>query len=277
MKHPFRTFLFILFFALLAFSSYKLLYALLDYQKGSSAYKTAEEISGLKAIPKPSVSPRPSNSPDSGEDTADTADTDRDVYAQYLKELDFQSLTNANSDIIGWIMIPNTRLSYPLLQGKDNSYYLNHMYNKETGSVGSVFMDYRLPSDLSGYNTIIYGHRMKDGSMFASLKYYLDSSYRREHPYIYIANTEGIYQYTVFSAYEGATDGLSYQCVFDTDKEKQQFIDYALKHSCYPTELPEELSTKDSYLTLSTCTGNGYSRRMVVQAVLTSFLAKGEG
>lgn len=86
----------------------------------------------------------------------------------------------------GWILIPNTVISYPLLQGEDNQYYLNHTWKKWTSAVGAIFMDSQNNPNLTDFNTIVYGHRMNNGSMFASLKNYKKQSYWQAHPCVYI-------------------------------------------------------------------------------------------
>ena len=86
--------------------------------------------------------------------------------------MDLPALQQVNSDVIGWIAIPGTEISYPLVQGTDNDYYLTHTWNQNSSAVGAIFMDCRCSADFSGFNTIVYGHRMNNGSMFAALKHY---------------------------------------------------------------------------------------------------------
>ena len=80
--------------------------------------------------------------------------------------------SRSTSDVIGWIAIPGTEISYPLVQGTDSDYYLTHTWNQNSSAVGAIFMDCRCSADFSGFNTIVYGHRMNNGSMFAALKHY---------------------------------------------------------------------------------------------------------
>lgn len=95
-----------------------------------------------------------------------------DPYAQALEQMDLPALQQVNSDVIGWIAIPGTEISYPLVQDTDNDYYLTHTWNQNSSAVGAIFMDCRCSADFSGFNTIVYGHRMNNGSMFAALKHY---------------------------------------------------------------------------------------------------------
>ena len=152
------------------------------------------------------------------------------------------------------------------MQGDDNEYYLNHTWKKWTSVVGAIFMESANSPDLSNFNTIIYGHRMNNGSMFASLKYYKTLSYWQSHPYVYITNDAGSHQYEIFAAYEVSTAGETYRLQFADTQARQDFIDYCLDQSVIDTGVVP--NTYDRILTLSTCTGNGHATRWVVQAVL---------
>ena len=86
-----------------------------------------------------------------------------------LPEVDFDTLSSINSDIVGWLYCPDTAISYPVPQGEDNSYYLKHLFDGTRNSAGSLFLDSRCQG-LEGKNSIIYGHYMKNGTLFATLK-----------------------------------------------------------------------------------------------------------
>ena len=88
--------------------------------------------------------------------------------------MDLSPLQEVNADVVGWIEIPGV-LSYPLLQGGDNAYYLTHAWNGEENAAGAVFLDCRADACLGDFNTLIYGHRMRNGTMFGSLKHYKDA------------------------------------------------------------------------------------------------------
>jgi sortase B len=261
---------FAFFLGLFLVSSYRVFLALTSYQKGDAAYQEILDVVDLSKLPSPS----PTASASVAETKEEVSETEGYILA--LSSVDFDALEQINPDIIGWILIPDTQINYPILQGSDNDYYLKHLYNKEALSVGSIFMDYRSVADFSGFNTIIYGHRMRNGSMFAGLKNFLKAEFFKEHPYIYIATREGVYTYTRFSAYEGPTTGLSYQLSFSSEQDKTDFIDYAKSSSRFSANIEKSLTEEDFYLTLSTCTGNGYKNRLIVQAVLTEFIPSEE-
>ena len=94
-----------------------------------------------------------------------------------LPAVDFESLRESGPDIIGWLNLPDTVINYPVTQTDDNEYYLHHLYDGTYNKVGCLFADYENKADFSDRNTIIYGHNMRDGSMFAVLNEYDEQSY----------------------------------------------------------------------------------------------------
>ena len=189
--------------------------------------------------------------------------------AFYLKDLDLGELRKTNSDVVCWISIPGTQLDYPVLQGEDNQYYLKRTWQGKQNSAGSIFLECKVRNDFSDFNTLIYGHNMKNGSMFGSLRQYRTQSHYEANPYIYIADDGGIRRYEIFSAFEAEVTGYTYRLDINTVEKKQALLDYSLERSVIRTGIvpvPE-----DAIITLSTCTGNGYDTRWVVQAVLTGY------
>ena len=100
--------------------------------------------------------------------------------------VDFQALRKINSDIIAWIRIPDTKIDYPIVQGKNNAYYLKHMFQKTEHVAGSIFLDVDNEADFSNRKSILYGHNMKDGSMFQGLHRFQEESYLQEHNQVYL-------------------------------------------------------------------------------------------
>ena len=167
--------------------------------------------------------------------------------------------------MLGWILIPGTRVSYPVVQGTDNSYYLDHTWRGGKNSVGAIFMECRNSSDLSDFNTIIYGHRMNNRSMFGTLSQYKSRSYWQAHPYVYLTDDSGTHRYEIFAAGEVSVDSDVYRLGLRSDSSRQSFLDSCLALSALNTGVTPH--TYDKVLTLSTCTGNGHATRWVVQAV----------
>ena len=187
--------------------------------------------------------------------------------AQRLWQVDLAQLRQVNPDVLGWISIPGTQLDYPILRGEDNQYYLNHTWQGKRNAAGSVFLECQSSPDLSDFNTIFYGHNMKNGSMFGSLRQYRTQSHYQEHPYIYIVDDSGVRRYEIFAAFEAEVVGDTYRLDLNTPEKQQAFLDYSVRRCVLQTGLVP--TVEDSIITLSTCTGNGYDHRWVVQGVLT--------
>ena len=178
--------------------------------------------------------------------------------------MDLSPLQEVNADVVGWIEIPGV-LSYPLLQGGDNACYLSHAWNGEENAAGAVFLDYRADACLGDFNTLIYGHRMRNGAMFGSLKHYKDADFWRENPSVYLANENGTWRYDIYAAYETGLTAATYQREFSEPEEKQDFIRCGLERSVIDTGVTP--TPEDTVITLSTCSGGDRDTRWVVQAV----------
>lgn len=250
----------------LCVSAVMLIRQTLQYREGEAEYAEAEALVELPDLSQLEPAPAPEPEPEETEEPEEEKPVYIDPYAGALAAMDFTALREVNSDVLGWILIPGTVISYPLLQGDDNSYYLNHTWKKWTNVVGSIFLECQNSPDLSDFNTVVYGHRMNNGSMFASLKYYKQQSYWAQHPKVYITDDNGAHCYEIFAAYEISTAGDTYKLSFPTDQSKQAYIDYCLEKSVIDTGLTP--TVYDKILTLSTCTGNGHATRWVVQALL---------
>lgn len=176
-----------------------------------------------------------------------------DAFAASLLEVDLAALQAVNEDVVGWIVIPDTPVSYPLLQGEDNSYYLNHTWEKEYNPGGSIFLECKNSPDLNNFNTIIFGHRMSDSSMFNSLRHYDEQDYLEAHPRIYIATESGVRVYEIFAAMKVTVTDPVYWLITTQESHKQPMVDFCLGNSVLTTELVP--SAEDRFITLSTCTG----------------------
>lgn len=191
-----------------------------------------------------------------------------DEGALKLSQINIAPLQEVNPDVIGWIYLPGTQISYPLLHGPDNSTYLSTTWRGEKNVAGSIFLETRNRVDLKDFHTIIYGHHMRAGTMFAALMGYKEAAFRESHPHVYIATEFAVRKYTVFSAYEAAVKSDTYRLVFKDDAKKREVLQFYRDSSVWESGIiPTE---EDAILTLSTCTGLGdYDYRWVVQAVLT--------
>ena len=208
----------------------------------------------------------PSIDPNETEGDSDAPDGS-DPISRTLSEMDLSALQQVNPDVIGWIYIPNTVVSYPMLIGVDNQQYLRHTWLKEYSTMGSIFLECNSQPDLTDFNTNIYGHRMRDMSMFAILQYYNDKSYWEEHPRVYVVNDLGVYRYDIYAAYETGVRSPVYELYVTDPVRKEEIIQYGLTNSAIDTGIVP--TADDQIVTLSTCPSRGTATRWIVQGVLT--------
>lgn len=182
-------------------------------------------------------------------------------------EIDFQELKNINEDVAGWIyMEALPDISYPIVKGDDNDFYLHHTYKKESLFSGSIFMDMKNTKDFSDQNTIIYGHNMKDGSMFGTLKDYKKEEIKNKSPYFWIITEKEAYKYQIFAIYTADVDGDTYTLIQGPGKETIRYGE-AMEKKSEVTVKAHKFKATDKIVTLSTCTGDT-STRFVVQGVM---------
>ncbi len=174
-----------------------------------------------------------------------------------------QKLHEENEEVIGWIAFDNMDISYPVMRAKDNDYYLDHTYSGEENPAGSIFMEASNMPDFSDYHTIVYGHNMKNGSMFGSLKNYKIKDHYKGNEYFTVYTLDSVYRYQIFAYYDISMYGDVYHNQFGPDEYFQMFIDKMVSRSYYDTGVKPKKT--DRILTLSTCSTKG--NRFVVNAI----------
>ena len=188
------------------------------------------------------------------------------------KEIDFADLQeNTNADIYAWIYIPDSMIDYPVLQHPaDNNYYLTHNLDGSEGYPGCIYSENYNTKDFTDPNTVLYGHNMKKGTMFAGLHKFEDSQYFEEHPYVYIYTPEKLLVYEIFAAYEFTDEHLLYNYDFTNEVIFQDYLDDILNTRSMNCNLREdvEVTAADKILTLSTCISTKPDNRYLVQGVL---------
>lgn len=179
--------------------------------------------------------------------------------------IDFEKLKEQNEDVIAWIKVEDTDIEYPIVQTKDNEYYLTHSFDKSPNDAGWIFADYRNKFDGTDKNIVIYGHNRKDGSMFSTLHNFLDEDWLnsdRKVKIIFITEDETEI-YEVFSVYEIKKENYYINTSFQNDNQFKKFLNTIQKRS--KKEFNVEVSKEDTILTLSTCSDKrGY--RVVAHA-----------
>ena len=178
--------------------------------------------------------------------------------------VDFEKLQKENPDIYAWITIPDTEIDYPVLQSEsDDTYYLNHTVEKKKGLPGSIYSESQNRKDFSDPNTVLYGHNMKNGSMFGHLKKFAeDQNVYNKSKYFWILTPDKNYRYEIISAYTTGVDSDTYTLFKGPGEEFQRYLETIKGYSEISTD-PGELTIKDKIVTLSTCTGNEATRFVV--------------
>ena len=193
--------------------------------------------------------------------------TDKEIKSKYQLENVMSQLKSINNETVGYLVVNNTNIAYPVVHHSDNSYYLKRDFYKKSTSMGWIFLDYRNNKDNLDLNNIIYGHSMKNGTMFGTLKKALSSTWRKDSNNMIMSyDTEhGSYKFKIFSIYkvDYTTDYLKIN--FESEKEYTDFISLLKGRSIFKSK--EIINYEDPILTLSTCTGSS-NQRLVVHGVL---------
>lgn len=191
-----------------------------------------------------------------------------EIYlAQGQKQYNHEGLKAVNSDYCGWLDIPGTSISYPVVQSEDNVEYLTRSFEGKKRSSGSIFVDANIRDIKKTRNLVIHGHNMKSGSMFAMLPSYKNISYYNKHPFIYLYTPDETMVYQVISAYtlkHDANEEVAYQGVFADNEDFKNFVSGLLNRSVIDTNV--DGIDEEQILTLSTCVNHSTSR-FIVHAV----------
>lgn len=187
--------------------------------------------------------------------------------------IDFATLQKENSDVYAWIKIENTNIDYPILRKEgDNGYYLTHTMENKESPEGSIFTEDYNSTDFEDPNTVIYGHDMKNGSMFQNLLEYQDKEFFDKNREVIIYTPDAIRHYKIFAAYLYDDRHLMESFDFNIKSIYQAYLDsiFSMRNMNAQIDTTAEIGTDDKIITLSTCYGNQSDKRYLVQAVLVS-------
>lgn len=242
----------IAFLAIALFSGYQLFGILSEYWEGEQTYNELEQF----------VNTSPSTTPSTDKKETDEFNHDGIVWP----EVDFEALKAVNDDIVGWIYLEGTEINYPVVRGDDNAYYLRRLYDGTANGSGSIFMDFRNEPNFVDKNTILYGHSMKNGSMFTAIKRFKNQSYYDEHPYALLMTPEKNYKVEFFTGYVANVEQDAWDYYFDTEEKFQHWLDSSKSKSTFASEIVPNVN--DEILTLSTCTYEFDNARYVLVGVM---------
>ena len=186
--------------------------------------------------------------------------------------IDFDSLTAQYPDIYAWIRIPGTKVDYPIVQREgDNGYYLNHTIDGKKKTEGAIYTEDYNSKDFEDANTVIYGHNMKNGSMFKTLHRYKDKQFLLDNSEIYIYQKDKIFKYKIFAAYIYDNRHLMLSFDFEDENIFRNYLNNVLTKRDFSSNINTnvDVTASDKIITLSTCNNND-AQRYLVQAVLIS-------
>lgn len=190
----------------------------------------------------------------------------------FLATVDLETLRQTNPDVLGWIYVPNSVISYPLMRSHDNEDYLYKTWDGTPNVAGSIFLEQYNRPDFTNFHTLIYGHNMADGSMFGELLKYCYQDVVDGYPYVYIALDDVVLRYEIFAVYTADVNSDTYRLYFADDAAKESAIAFYKEQSEIVSALTP--TAEDHILTLSTCAGARQDVRWVLQTVLSGTLAR---
>ena len=243
------------------------------YKKGDDTYEMIEHLAQATPMTEEVPANRPEPSTFEPETTTpvsiieDPEEPQNQEEPIPVAEIDFAALTAVNSDVVAWICCPDTVINYPVVLGGDNEYYLTHLVDGTENGNGTLFIDWKNSRDFSDENTVVYGHHMQSGKMFACLVEYADQAFFDAHPIIYLVTPEAKYKIELFSGYTTTFDSSAYTLRFSSSHEYAEWLREIAGKSDFKANM--HLNTNDHIITLSTCAYSFYDARYVVHGRLT--------
>ena len=244
MKHKIITTLLCIFFvSMIIFGSYKLFYSI---KAESKAQNTYNELKTHIKVDKFS---------------------DSDLNTINWPIVDFVSLNKESEDVVAWIYIEQLNINYPIVQGQDNNYYLNHLINGQYNKFGSIFLDYRNNSDLKDKHTIIYGHHTNTPDMFTRLEEYKEQDLLDNYPYYLIITPTKKYKIDIFASYIANPAEDAWKMNFSSTIEFDNWIETTKSKSLIKNDIIPTID--NNIITLSTCYKNSTTERFILVGVST--------
>ena len=213
--------------------------------------------------------------PFGGTDFATCFDVSRRICRQWVGEIDPVRLREINRHYEMWLYAPGTPIDYPVVQCSNNDRYLSKLFDGRRNSSGTLFIDYRNLDDLGDPNTLIYGHHMRNKSMFGTLVFYKEQAYYESHPYMLVMDEDQIWLVELFSGYTTTSTDHCYDIALSDDRDLQRFVAEAQRKSNFVS--PVQVTAGDRLLTLSTCAYSFENARYIAIGRLTPWWQKTDG
>lgn len=236
-------FLIVCFAAMIGVSAYMLLSVDAEYREGEEVYDALIQYAHIPY-------------------TEEEVPASAEAKSLEVPAVDFSSLRAVNPDVVAWLYCEDTPINYPVVQGEDNTYYLNHLFDGTWNSAGCLFLDYRNTGNFADQNSIIYGHNMKNKTMFSVLMEYKEQAFYEEHPTMLLITPDKCYTVELFAGYIAATKDNAWQISFYDENEFKEWVHSVREKSTFESNVT--VSPTDKFLTLSTCSYEFSNARYVV-------------
>jgi sortase B len=201
------------------------------------------------------------------EDIAETAHAEDTEDGQVI---DFGALEAVNPDVVAWLRCEDTVIDYPVVQGSDNEKYLHTLFDGSSGGCGTLFVEAVTEEPFRQFNTIVYGHHMRDGTMFASLEDFKDPEFTEEHPEMELITPEGSNHMQIWAFVNQPADSDIYATNFHEEKDREAYIDLIRDKAEYLTDIDDEISADNRIVILSTCAYEYKNARYMLACVMSS-------
>ncbi len=245
----------VVFLGVFAFSAYKIITTLQGYKVAEQTY-TDIAAQHVTIISSPTPVP-----------VEEVKEKGIDPEVSPIGNVDFEGLRAKSPDYAAWIYSPDTVINYPVVYTDNNFYYLDHIPGEQYNTAGTLFIDCRNAADFSDQNTMIYGHNMNDGSMFASIREYAKQEYYDAHPVIYLSTPDFNYRLDLIAGFLTEPTSFAYATNFDEPEQFMAYIEAIEEMSTFKSDV--EVTEEDKVVTLSTCTYEIDDGRYVVVGKLT--------
>ncbi len=181
---------------------------------------------------------------------------------QRSSAIDFASLKSSCPNAIAWIYSSGTPINYPIVQGKDNRYYLSHRADNTSNENGAVFLNQKNSPDFTDDNSVVFAHHLATGNMFTSLEKYRSQSYYKAHPTMKLITPSATYKVELIAGYVLSGSSPMFPIRFATNVEKRAFLDHARKSSIFNSKVLA--APQDRLITLCTCTYDYKNARLAI-------------
>ena len=255
-----RKVLLVVFAGIIAEAGWKLWSIRAEYEEGEVLYETvAEDVVTIPEELEDFASQQPE---------APAEPEEAKIYIGRPPAVNFEKLWKTNGDVVAWIYAPGTAINYPVVQGTDNEYYLKRMLDGRSNGAGTIFMDCRNDAAMTDFNTILYGHNMKNGSMFGYLTRYRNQGWYDTHPVMWLVTPEETYKIDVLAGRTVKADDAAYT-IYNSEETFQAWLEDFVSKSDFRSETAVEDAAQ--IVALSTCTYTYDDARYVLIGTLTPY------